>query len=67
VARRELPARTTLEVRVMFEPSRLSPACVAQAYAEVVPMTQRTTSRASHRARARREQTMQPGGRRAVS
>jgi hypothetical protein len=51
----------------MFEPSRLSPACVAQAYEEVVPLTQRTTSRAAHRDLARREKTMQTVGRRAVS
>jgi hypothetical protein len=41
VARREPPPRMTLEVHVMFEPSRLSPACVAQAYEQV----ERTASR----------------------
>jgi hypothetical protein len=60
-------SRTMLEVRVMFEPSRLSPACVAQAYEEVVPITRRTASQASHTERAGRESTMQRGGRRTAS
>ena len=34
---------TTLEVRSTFEPSRVSPACVAQASEQVVPMIRRTT------------------------
>jgi hypothetical protein len=51
----------------MFEPSRLSPACVAQAYEEVVPLSQRTTSRAAHMDLARREKSMSPVGGRAVS
>jgi hypothetical protein len=67
VARREPLPRTTLEVRVMFEPSRLSPACVAQAYEQVVPLTPCTASRARHRELARRERSMQPVGRRAAS
>jgi hypothetical protein len=67
MARREPNTTKTLEISVWFEPSRLCPACVAQASEEVVPPTQRTTSQASPRARARREKTMQPGGRRAVS
>jgi hypothetical protein len=65
VARREPPPSTTLEVRVTFEPSRLSPACVAQAYEQVVPLTQRIASRASHRELAGGENTLQPVGRRA--
>jgi hypothetical protein len=40
---------------------------VAQAYEEVVPLTQRATSQAVHIDLARREKTMQPVGRRAVS
>ena len=67
MARREPPSRTMLEVRVMFEPSRLSPACVAQAYEEVVPITRRSASQASHTERARRESPMQRGGRRTAS
>jgi hypothetical protein len=67
MARREPNTTKTLEVSVLFEPSRLSPACVAQAYEEVVPLTQRATSQAVHSDLARREKTMQPVGRRAVS
>jgi hypothetical protein len=67
MARREPNTTKTLEVSVLFEPSRLSPACVAQAYEEVVPLTQRATSQAVHIDLARREKTMQPVGRRAVS
>jgi hypothetical protein len=67
VARRDPPPSTTLAVRVTFEPSRLSPACVAQAYEQLVPLTQRTTSRASHRELAGCENTVQPVGRRAAS
>jgi hypothetical protein len=67
MARREPNTTQALEVSVMFEPSRLSPACVAQAYEEVVPLTQRTTSRAAHIEPASRERTMPPVGRRAVS
>jgi hypothetical protein len=67
MARRDPKTTKTLEVSVMFESSRLSPACVAQAYEEVVPLTQRITSRASHRGLAGRENTVQPVGRRAAS
>jgi hypothetical protein len=67
MARREPNTTQALEVSVRFEPSRLSPACVAQAYEEAVPLTQRTTSRDAHMDLARREQTMPPVGRRAVS
>ena len=67
MARRDPKTTKTLEISVLFEPSRLSPACVAQAYEEVVPLTQRITSRASHRARDGREHTMQPVGRSAAS
>lgn len=67
MARREPHTTQALEVSVMFEPSRLSPACVAQAYEEVVPLTQRPTSRAAHIDLACRERIMQPVGRRAVS
>jgi hypothetical protein len=67
MARREPNTAKTLEVSVMFEPSRLSPACVAQAYEEAVPLTQRATSRTVHMELARREKTMPPVGGRAVS
>ena len=41
VARRDRTRSTTLEVRIRFEPSRVSPACVVQAYERVVPITRR--------------------------
>jgi hypothetical protein len=41
VARRVRIRSTTLEVRITFEPSRVGPACVAQAYERVVPITRR--------------------------
>jgi hypothetical protein len=67
MARRDLNTSTTLAISVVFEARRLSPACVAQAYAQVVPLPPRTAARASHRERARGEQTVPPVGRRAAS
>jgi hypothetical protein len=67
MARREPHTPTTLEVSVVFEPSRLSQAWVAQADDEAVPLPQGATSRAVPRDLARREKTVQPGGGRAVS
>ena len=46
VARRGRTGSTTLEVRITFEPSWVSPACVAQAYERVVPITRRPAPRA---------------------
>src|SRR5712691_1395837 len=46
VARREPRRNRTLEVRITFEPSRVSPACIVQAYEQVVPIARRTTPRA---------------------
>ena len=46
VARRVRTRSTTLEVRITFEPSRVGPACVAQAYERVVPITRRPALRA---------------------
>ena len=43
VARRGRTGNSTLEVRITFEPSRVSPVCVAQAYERVVPITRRPT------------------------
>jgi hypothetical protein len=52
VARRE-PQQTRLrEMRVTFEPSRLSRSSEAQAYEQVVPSIHRTTSRPSSSDRA---------------
>jgi retron-type reverse transcriptase len=44
MARRERPHSLMLEIRITFEPSRVSSACVAQADEQVVPSTRRTTS-----------------------
>jgi hypothetical protein len=45
VARRVRTRNTTLEVRITFAPSRVGPACVAQAYERVVPITRRPAPR----------------------
>jgi hypothetical protein len=67
MARREPKQPKTLEVRVRFEPSRLSPTCVAQAYEQVVPLTHRTPPRTAPTGQAAREVTMPCVGRRAAS
>src|SRR4029450_5780021 len=67
MARREPHTTKALEISVLVEPSRLSPACVAQAYEAVVPLPQRITAWASHRELAGRAHTVQAGGRRATS
>ena len=46
VPRRERPKSLTREIRVTFEPHRLSPAWVAQAYEQVVPIARRSTTQA---------------------
>lgn len=46
VARRVRTSSATLEVRIIFEPSWGSPACVVQAYERVVPITRRPAPRA---------------------
>jgi hypothetical protein len=43
VARRDRTRRSSLEMRLTFEPSWVSPACLVQAYERVVPITRRTT------------------------
>jgi hypothetical protein len=45
VARRQHQASRTLEVRLTFEPSRVSAACVVQAYERVMPITRRPAPR----------------------
>jgi hypothetical protein len=62
VARRSHQASRTLEMRRTFEPSRVSTACVVQAYERVVPITRRPAPRA--RALRQREdaQPTQPVG-----
>jgi hypothetical protein len=44
MARRERTHTRVLELRVRLEPSRVSSACMAQAYEPVVPIPRRTTS-----------------------
>ena len=41
MAHRERKRTQVLEVSVLFEPSRLAPACVAKAYESVVPPVRR--------------------------
>jgi hypothetical protein len=67
MARREPNATKALAVSVIFEPNRLSSACVVQAYEQVVPLTQRTASGGAHSGGAGRKRTVQPVGRRAAS
>ena len=43
MARRERQQSLTRKIRVTFEPHRLSPAWVAQAYEQVVPIARRST------------------------
>jgi hypothetical protein len=64
VARRGHIRRTTLAVRITFEPSRMSPACVVQAYERVVPITRRPTSQARSPQQAEGALQTQHGGRR---
>jgi hypothetical protein len=67
VARRDRTRSITLEVRITFEPSRVSPACVAQAYERVVPITRRPAPRAGlpHQAEGA-QQRQHVGGRQQV-
>ena len=44
MARRARTHNIVLEICVTFEPSRVSAACIAQAYEQVVPIPRRTTS-----------------------
>jgi hypothetical protein len=62
VARRVRTRSTTLEVRITFEPSRVGPACVVQAYERVVPITRRPALRAGSPHQAERAPQMQHVG-----
>jgi hypothetical protein len=62
VARRDRTRSTTLEVRLTFEPSRVSPGCVVQAYERVVPITRRPAPRARAPQQAEGAQQMQQVG-----
>lgn len=46
MARRERQQFLTREIRVMFEPHRLSPAWIAQAYEQVAPIARRSPTQA---------------------
>ncbi|HSX81349.1 MAG TPA: hypothetical protein VLQ80_22635 [Candidatus Saccharimonadia bacterium] len=67
MARRGRTGSTTLEVRVTFESSRVSPACVIQAYERVVPLTRRTTRQALPPRPDAHAPQIQPVGRRQSS
>jgi hypothetical protein len=62
MARREPQPTKALEVRVMFEPSHVASACVAQAYERVVPSTRRAAPTDQHHGRAGRERLTQHVG-----
>ena len=64
VAHRGRTGSTTLEVRITFEPSWGSPACVAEAYERVVPITRRRAPRAGAPQPAERAPQTQQVGRR---
>ncbi len=64
VARRVRTGSITLEVRLTFEPSWVSPACVAQAYERVVPITRRPAPQARASQPAEGAPQTQPVGRR---
>jgi hypothetical protein len=57
----------TLEIRLTFEPSHVSPVWVVQAYERVVPIRHRTTSEGAERRPGSREPQRQRGGRRQTS
>ena len=67
VARRVHSSSKTLEVRITFEPSRVSSACVAQAYEQVVPRRRRTTLQGLSTQQAECAPQTQRVGRRLVS
>ena len=64
VARRGRTGSPPLEVRITFEPSWVSPACVAQAYERVVPITRRLAPQARAPQPAESAPQTQQGGRR---
>jgi hypothetical protein len=62
MARREPKLTKALEVSVMFEPSPVAPACVAQAYERVVPLTRRAAPPVQPHSHAGRERLTQRVG-----
>jgi hypothetical protein len=67
MARRERTHNIVLEIRVTFEPSRVSSACIAQAYEQVVPIPRRPTSPSVPGRQAAHGRQVQRGGRRPAS
>ena len=64
VARRVRPRLPMREIRITFEPSRVSSACMVQAYEQVVPLRRRPTGAgADLRAEAGEPQTQRVGRR----
>jgi hypothetical protein len=62
MARREPKTTKALEVSVLFEPSHVAPACVAQAYEWLVPITRHAAPSPQHNGRAGHEQLTQRVG-----
>jgi hypothetical protein len=62
MARREPNTTKVLEVSLMFEPSHVAPACIAEAYERVVPIMRRAAPSPQHPGRAGRERRTQQGG-----
>lgn len=63
MARREPRKIVALEVRTMFEPSRLSAECIARAYERLLPVARRTlTPRLNNRTEERDEPKRLAGG-----
>jgi hypothetical protein len=58
VVQSEEPKKTrALEVRVVFEPSRIAPVCVVQAYERVVPTVRRGIALGRASSQAGRDET----------
>lgn len=57
MASREPKKAIPLEVRIMFEPGRLSSACMAQAYERAVPIVRRAIASRLENRKADRDQT----------
>ena len=63
MARRDPKPTKALEVSVMVEPSHVAPACVAQAYERVVPITRRAAPTVQpHSHAGRKRLTQRVGG-----
>jgi hypothetical protein len=58
-SRRPTKKVKSLEVRVVFEPSRIAPLCVAHAYERVVPIARRGTTTGRNGRGTHRDETEQ--------